>query len=284
MFDIMPRLLFKKRKLVTTMHEFIRLINLHNGKTNLYTSLYKFNNILPKIDYSSVEVDKIYFDLDNGKSHENMKKLYKYANKNRYQYAVFFSGRGYHFYFLVKPTSKLRYPKEALRQSQIKIAEDCGLTIGQCEHADIDAHVVGDTSRMTRIPNTYNIRRGRYCIPLSKKQIETLSHKEIEKLALKQNYINNNIYGKIYFPIDKYDTIKQNYYYQYVIKDTSSSSYNTTHIFKNIPPCINKIIKQKTLGYNERAIVILYMRDKGYSKLETIKFLKEHLTKKKFIH
>ena len=53
---------------------------------------------------------------------------------------------------------------------------------------------------------------------------------------------------------------------------------------KNLPTSIRALLQRKNLGWNERYIVILYFKERGFTRQEVFEILKENLSERKFIH
>ena len=197
-FGTFPREIGLPRRFVQSRNEFYELVNAYNGYCNLYSSVY---SLPTKKDYYNAIVDKIYIDLDNlneplnkqgipmtgkKKCWEATKKFHKYLVKKDLKHLVILSGNGFNIYIYVKPI-KLNNPKEALRGAMRNLAESAGLTIGKPQTNDIDEHIVGDTARISRIPNTWHLKAKRFAIPLVAEDFER-SYGEICVFAARQRF------------------------------------------------------------------------------------------------
>ncbi|MHA1869050.1 MAG: hypothetical protein ACTSXD_13485 [Candidatus Heimdallarchaeaceae archaeon] len=266
-----------KRQVVWSLKEFIRTINRLNTKKNLYTSLYAYSCEGNNIDYDKPIIDKIFFDLD-GKSAKN--DIYKLLEKTeKYKKIIIFSGGGFHLYILTKDRI-FRSPniaKSSLLYYQENFTKNLDLE-------SLDTHVLGDIRRITRIPNTFNLKRKRFCIPVFESEIEMA-----EDLAIQQRKENLSsfIHGEKFLSMKE---IGEDFYYQYKIFTEDGDLYEHKYDgedeidLKNVPPCIEKLLKKRKLGWQERTVLILYLKENAYFINETIHILKKYLTPKKFYH
>lgn len=284
-FNSFPReVAWPKRKVVWNEKELMNFIKLSNGKTNCYISVYNFELItqdkykrnVPV--YETAKIDKMYFDLDSKNCYEDCKKFREYCKKENLMYRIVFSGRGYHFYIFVKH-SIIEHKKDCLLQAQNHITEILGV--------DVDKQTQGDLARITRIPNTYNLRRRRFCIPLTKEQFEK-GHKFIRELAKKQNKEVNTIYGNKKFDIKPFDKgVNVEVLFLKNMDFNHKIEKEIPEIVKDFPICIKNLIykiKHSKHSYKERFILILYLREKGYMLSEVLSILKKILPKEKFYH
>lgn len=178
MFEIMPREFNKKRFFITNMEVYLNYINFFNGKDEVITNTYNYKETYideynrEKFDRKSIIIDRIPFDFDKPHSYEDMFKMHNYYKKDNISHTVNFSGNGYHFYIHTKINEINTILDVSLYQN--KIAKQLGV--------DVDPTIVGNPSHMIRLPGTWNKRRGRFCISLTEREINT-SHEEICELA-----------------------------------------------------------------------------------------------------
>ena len=183
-FNKFPREVGAPRKLVNNMKEFLDYVNVHNGKKKaVYTTIYMFKDIHSdgyKPEYDTAEVDKIFFDFDykDCDSYQAAKTLHDYCKTKDLKHSIVMSGRGYHCYIYTKIQS-LQFKKDAIKGGQMYFINKLGVVC--------DKQVIGDVCRLTRVPNTYNIKAGRFCIPLTEKQFN-LGDEMIRTNAERQNF------------------------------------------------------------------------------------------------
>ncbi|MHA1868723.1 MAG: hypothetical protein ACTSXD_11820 [Candidatus Heimdallarchaeaceae archaeon] len=278
LFSTFPREVGPPRKVVTDMKQFLDYINLYNGKRKaLYTSIYMFKNINEewKPDYNSAIVDKLYFDFDDKSCNawEECNRLHQTCFEQNLKHIVVFSGRGYHLYIFTthyNPT----YKKEAIRGGQTYFIDKLNLTV--------DRQVLGNVAQLARIPNTYHSKAKRFCIPLTKEQFEK-GDKFIKHLAKEQNFVKDIIIGEKLFDLKRFD-IKKEPEFNLNLPEITSKSFNTTSITRDLPPCILNILNKEIKRWKDRYLIILYFKEKGYTREEVLEILKKYLTKQKLYH
>jgi hypothetical protein len=158
---------------------FYELININNGKTDCFTSTYDFEKTIIEndretIDPTTIKIPHLLFDLDSNNCFEDTIKIHNYCKENTLSHIIIFSGRGFHVYILVKYNALntildvLHYQNRIINVLSI----------------DVDHTCLGNPRHLTRIPGTYNLKRGRWAISLREKELT--SYEEIRKLAEKQ--------------------------------------------------------------------------------------------------
>lgn len=266
------------RKLIRNIKEYLNYINLYNGKKKaIYRSIYYFTKIEDyKPDYNSAVVDCIFFDFDDKSCNawEECNKLHQECLKDNLKHKINMSGRGYHLYILTASTN-LNHKKEAVRGGQMYFIDKLKLKV--------DTQVIGNIAQLARIPNTFHPKAGRFCIPLTQQQFEN-GDSFIKELAKNQNFVKNIIIGNKLLDLKIWD-IKGKDEFEGIIPslNTSDSCINLSTI-KDFPLCISKLMENKNLGWKGRYLVILYMKEKGYSKEDCYKLLKEFLSDIKLRH
>lgn len=255
---------------VKNKEEFYKFINQHNGKRRIFTTLYNYANGSQK---EKIMVDKVWFDLDSGNSFENLKKLHTWAKEKNYKHLMVFSGGGFHFYLLTKDYKDLENPKFALRSAQQTIAAEVGLTIGRPDKADIDEHIIGDIARVVTVVNTFNVKRRRYCIPLTEEDIEKGAD-FIRQKAAKQ-VLDLHWYGKKLFSMKEFDGAPQLGKIEELDMETQNRISRDTDL-KKLPPCIAAKFLDDYISFRERFHIYSWMRDLGYTVDEVKQFVKKY--------
>ena len=190
--------------IVYSMKEFLNKVDKFNGFTDVFTSLYSYDKILDrKPDYESARITHIYFDLDHNDCKSNTYKLHKYLSDNELSHTMCFSGRGFHLFVQTEYPNYLKSKKDSIYNAVINIAEKCSLSVGINEDSDIDAHTIGNIAQLVRVPNTYNIKRKRFCIPISSEQLQ-FNIERIYELASRQQP-RMFIYGNKALPLEEFD-------------------------------------------------------------------------------
>ena len=153
-----PRQIGLKRSMCHTESEFRNYVGKLNGKSSLYTSLYAFdrmNGHLP--DYSTALIDRAWWDFDkddNGNTIEKVKEdVAKLINRLEGDVRVVATGRGFHVHQLF--ARKVQGRNWAIHLDRYQRDMASGLS-------SLDG--VGYPEKLTRVPDTYNPKRGRWCV------------------------------------------------------------------------------------------------------------------------
>lgn len=196
------------RKMFDNKQEAINDFNKYKAFTNVYHSSYWFREKEEKFDnlgnfrrwgpdYNTAVIDKIDLDLDSYKTIRldektldiytdngllSIRKFASWCEENNYLRRYIFSGGGFRAIL-----QAVGHPLK-LRDAMFNIGK-----IG----IEIDPATIGDTSRMTRVLNSFNFgeHRKTYCIPLSEEEIY-LDYREIRKLAEHPRFRESYIYGE----------------------------------------------------------------------------------------
>jgi len=265
MFSIFPRdVADPKRHTVKNRGELRRWIKERNGKTNCFISVYGLEQ---------KHIDKIFIDIDD--SYSEMLKLHKWLKKRKYKHAVFFSGGGYHVYIFTK-RQNLKYPKTALRNAQIDITEDADV--------NADRQVFGDIRRVARIPQTWNPKRRKFCIPLT---LEDINRGEtyINELAKGQHFVKDIFIGGKLFDLSFYDKEPTfNAMPKWQIDDDLQTMTITKEMIESFAPCILALLKKKKQGHRDRFIIFSYLKDRGLLMEEAIEVARKFFKPDVFYH
>lgn len=265
------------RKLITDKKDYYKFINAYNGrKSAVYKTIYNYEKIREddekKPDYKSVLVDNLFFDFDDKScnAYEECYRLHKHLLEDDIKHKIVMSGRGYHL-FIYTNIHRPVYRKETIKGGQDFFIKKLEL--------NVDKQVIGNPAQMARVPNTYNMKAKRYCIPLTKEQFY-MGDDKVKELALKQNFVKDIFIGEKLFDLKEYDKESEEEVYIENIQNESSEDIELS----DIPPCIESILKKGDVGWRGRYILITYFRDKSYSMEETFNILKKYLSTEKFNH
>lgn len=255
----------------------LKLVNFYNGKRNCYVSLYSFELSQNSYDYTNTDIDKILFDFDSPKSFDNVKLFHKYLQNLDICHYTAFTGRGFHTYIMTEGKN-IKHKKQALAAAQLHYANQMNFSVGYDHDCDIDKHIMGDISRITRFPYTKNLRTGLYSIPLPQ-DFQNLNLSDIHSLATTATRISNFICGTKLVDLHQFDNGNNDF--DYSVTNIETLDDNITEDF---PPCIKVLLNRKDCGWPERYPIIVYLRDSGLSELETTKILEKYLSPEKFRH
>lgn len=252
------------RNPVQNREELTKLINSNIRFTDVYISFYKINN-------SEVTVDRIWLDIDE----KDNTKLKSFTEEvlipNDYQFAIVFSGGGWHLYLKINPvTLKIEQATSAL----IKFTN----WLDDTYHINIDKQAMKDLvkSRLVRIIGSYNFKEKHFCIPLT-----------LEEFL--QNNIPNEQRFEYYFYGEKgFDIIS------FVEKSKEVTVQNgEAHDFKvdmKIPPLVEKLLEEKSrkwskeTGYWDRFVIITTLKALGYTEKEVEGIFRKYLTEGELSH
>jgi len=287
LFNKFPReLAIPERFKVENLKEFLNQINKYNGRRRIFTSIYEYPN--PK-------VSSIFFDLDNDKGFENLKKMHAWCMKNDYKHFMFFSGKGFHVYLLTKNYHSLKDPKQTLYNSHKFIAssKETDLTIGEGKKFDIDWHIIGDIRRVATVPGTFNMKRNRYCVCVLEEDLKG-TYEEIKEKGKKPNLVYE-CYGNKFFDVKPFDKKIKEFTQPLPYEEKEVVKIDKKEAMKNLPKCIKVWISKEHMGWKRRGWVICWLRDRGLwrEKLneplpatydEALSLLKESMSRKEFNH
>lgn len=160
-----------KRKIVRSKNEYVQFVSAQNNRTNVYTTVYDFEQFseFAKVD-SSVVLDRVFLDFDaHGDKLQNafqdLHTVLRLIQKEDWEHTCFFSGRGFHLFLYGERTSDIRSIQAFFRTiKQYLISHSNGeLTLDDR---------VGQSTRLRRVPNTVNMSSSDkqgipyYCIPI----------------------------------------------------------------------------------------------------------------------
>lgn len=272
--DLFPREVGPPRITVYSKKEMLDYINLYNGKKKaVYYSIYHFDRVENnKPKYDSAVLSCLFFDFDDKEcnSYEETNKFHQYCLKENIAHHIIMSGRGYHFYVL----TELYRAKNTI--STIYNAQRFFVDLLNLK---VDTHVIGDASQLARVPNTFNGKGNRFCIPLTREQFEK-GDLFIRKLAEKQNFIDEQI-GNNKFKLDKYDYETKPLNLDLDLKEID---LDLSEVKIEFPPCLLNIIKLGRFNWKDRYLMILYLKEKGFSLDNTYDILKQFCPLKKLNH
>jgi hypothetical protein len=188
-FDGYPREVdMRVRRVIHSKKDFQRYINNTNGKANMTVTVYPFKELKPggnRCEYTTAIIPHFVVDLDKGRAIEQLQmteeeagqrctedtlRLSNYLAKKGWKHSVFFSGGGYHIWVLLDrvydlPPDQLSELLFSGRVVVNKWVKDMGLI-------SLDPVVSFRPDRHIRVPNTYNVKRGLWSIPVSEKMLE----------------------------------------------------------------------------------------------------------------
>jgi hypothetical protein len=274
--------------IVYSLPEMLSRVNKWNGKMDIFTSLYALSRVQEgRQDFDSfAQVDHIFWDLDDhGSAYENVKKLQQYLVEQNYLHCINFSGGGFHVYVAAHNGYRLKNKRVAIDNAMTSISRKLGLKIGIRDSDDIDARTVGNVSQLVRLPNTYNIKRKRFCIPLTYHDLK-LPFETIKTMAEKQRFIGEEwFFGVNFLDLEPYDGAEKIRNITVMSVDTEDSLGIENINFDAFKPCIKALLNKGTkLNHCERYLIISYLREQGIPIRDTIEILRKYLPSSNFYH
>lgn len=279
-FEILAKPHFRMKFEEHESKKAVNIINKYNGKKGLFKTVYAFDG---EPLATNAIIDKIFLDFDpaddkSDKFFRDVRITCEYLDEKNYKYTVFFSGRGFHVYVYVKKTKarELDNATMAIKTFRNKLVEETEVNGIKVE---IDPHVVGDLRRVSRIPNTRNNKTGLFCIPLYREELfKPLD--EIKSIAETQRYLVNAVSGEELVDLKDFD------FFSGSVKITPSNvevDMGDADL-EELPACVRESLLRGDPGFKERFLIIVALRDLGYSQEDVESLLGQHLTQEKFYH
>jgi hypothetical protein len=265
-FEGFPKEFGYKRVPVQTKEEMYDLIEMYNGKDSLYCTIFRYmwreTDLGLKPIHDTVTIPAIYIDLDEwGRSYDDMVNLHLWCKARSIKHFVLFSGRGYHVFIFLK--QGLKNPSNALYSFSNYLEQKLD--------GIYDNTAKGNIAKLSRIPWSYNLKRGAYCNPLREDQLLDSSYEEHFKLSQKQQFINPTIGHKL-LDISKFSEEKVFSKYKLSLDDNQEVVGSVIEavekgvlFYDKMPPCIDVMLKEGKLNYEGRSMVIKYFSTYGYS-------------------
>jgi hypothetical protein len=308
LYNDFPRMVGKFRQWVYNSQELNDYINKYNGEKDCFISVYKFTKKdsekkfgMDAVDPGSAVIDKIFLDFDNKRGYECFCVTRDFLLEKDILFRAHLSGKnsqyygdkgdalrsvGFHFYIImengvVTDSTELRVIHSTLNKIiEKRLKTQFGITVDKrsdrknlsWDQIDeiIDPHIMGDVSRMARIANTFNVSRGRFCVPLSKEDLFKDPF-EMYQLTDKQRLDGNFWIGNKLWKISR-EMFSEKVKNKYETYNGSTDFVKTTkdQLKKNrifFPPCINSIIDRNEQGINlyhdERVLLASFLLKVG---------------------
>ena len=263
------------RRECLTEKDFYDFVNKYNKiKKGIYFALYSGMPHGYSYKYDTATIDKIFFDFDTDGAFDDMCKLHSYCKKEHIRHTMVFSGGGYHFYIFCKNGKGLKNNKTALLGAHNHFTNMLELAL--------DPHIKGDVARVSRVPNTWNGKRKRFCIPIDSEDLK-LGDAHIREKAKKQNF-KFQMYGKNLLDMQQFDNGLQADFIRMELDAEAKKVIVEDDLLKKLPLCVAHWLQKGDPGWRERFLLIVYFRDQGYLINETCAILKKFLSPKKYDH
>lgn len=257
---LFPREMGLRRRPCETREKFDEYVNNLNGKASIYTSLYGFERRHPtkawKYDPESVVIDRAWWDFDTTPVHD-IKQVKKdvatLLSKLNGDVRVVATGRGFHVHEIFeKPVKGQAIARHILRYQTQKAK---GLPT-------LDG--VGNPQKLTRVPDTFNVTRGKWAVNIDVDKFITnpltyIIPKEPKKELRKHDPFRGEKRPSN-FNIVRW--IADNPALE--IQEPSTEPFDGEISSMNqvpIPPCLAKAIKHENPKHEIRVALALYLAD-----------------------
>jgi len=255
-----------RRKVVLARNEYVEFVKSQNNKTNVYTTVYDFEEFSEKAKIeSSVILDRVFLDFD---AHDNnlkqawrdVKMVMELVYKRDYEHTLFFSGRGFHLFLFGSIAKDMRSIRIFFKEIKNYLISKVGKMITLDDR-------VGQTTRLRRVPNTVNMSSANnegnpyYCIPLLKTDL-SLDLNEILALAQRPRHIPFQKEGKnkVTFPVAP-------------PIEAVEGEVSVPDTIGKLPmlPCLHNAVMTENPSHLTRAYLVSWYRDliSGYQDLTT---------------
>ena len=182
-----------RRVVVETRDEYIDFIKTYNGKMNVYTSVYDYDDFTHNRGLEhTVNIDRLFLDIDaHGEesledAYTDLKRLHNWLMEKNLLHTMAFSGRGFYIFVYGKRTFDLRKVKAFF--------DICHDVIYKSPRLD---NRVINTARLRRVQNTYHMGAKRFSVVLNHEDLsKPLEHVlEVSKRprSIKQEYYGEEI-------------------------------------------------------------------------------------------
>jgi len=178
-----------KRVVVNDERYFRQFVLDHNGKMNVYTSVYDYDEFSNNRGLEhTVNIDRIFLDIDahSGEleqAYDDLKKLHKWLLAEDYIHNLAFSGRGFYIFVHGLRTFDLRRVKA--------FYNICHDVINKSK--TLDSRVI-NTARLRRVQNTYHMGAKKFSINLFSEDLDN-SLEYILNLAKSPRHMPKKYYG-----------------------------------------------------------------------------------------
>ena len=158
-----PREIGLKRAMCKNKSQWDSYVKLLGSRSSCYTSLYSFTNLneYGKADYASALIDRAWWDFDSGAlgTIEEVKEdVAVLLSRLDGDIRLVATGRGFHIHQLFdEPVRGLHWDRKLQTYEKIMA------------HGLKTLDGVGNLQKLTRVPGTYNPRRGKWAIPIDYK-------------------------------------------------------------------------------------------------------------------
>jgi hypothetical protein len=282
LYPSFPRQLgFPYRVTCKNNSEFYTTIKKNIKHRRVFASVYNYVNNPFHIN-KILNLDKIFFDFD-GLTDDVVSEVEQFVfnlKKDNIKHLVCFSGGGFHVYIFNENYVDIDSKKGTLLNLHNHF-------INEYKLKNVDRSVIGDIARIATVPNTFNFKRKKFCVPLT---YDKLFNIDFDTIGESQEKINQDfISGKTSFDISNFNTdeIQFDSLTEEDVPDIKtrdillSQDIKNDKILNEIPVCVKDVLlsgREKYIGTYERMLIIVYFRDSGYPIGNIVEIIKQYLT------
>lgn len=246
-----PRQIGLKRTRCFSYEDFDTYIERFNGQTDIYTSLYSFDD---PYDYDSVVIDRAWWDFDMNEEYDMdtvKKDVATLIGRLEGDVRLVATGRGFHIHQIFKRPVRGREWAFHLDRYEREMAE--GL-------ASLDG--VGYPEKLTRVSLTYNRKRGRWAVPLDARQFAIEIHEYTIPSSPRPDMLPIDPFRGSINRAECFDLVIWNADNPYVEKH--ESGYETVMVGEhegevNLPTCLNRAIRLSNPPHHVRVALVQEM-------------------------
>lgn len=250
--------------------EFRNIVARYNGRKRVYSSIYNYNTLKGPMEPYNIVLDKIFFDFDGENAYDSICAAVKYLLRCGTRFVFFFSGGGFHLYIICTNGRLVEGDKKAcLINAQMHYQKLLNL--------DIDRAVIGDLARVATVPNTFNTKRNRYCIPLT---VEDLNKgMEYIKELSRHQVFKLKVYGNEPLDISQFD--RECKYEINIQHAYEGAVYDGICSIEGAPDCVSLLLNKGdeiNVGWRGRFLIIIYYKARGFIPKQVEELLYTFLT------
>ena len=256
-----PREIGLKRAIAKNGRTYSNYLSKMRSKTSCYTSLYSFAKMDNdnKPDYRYAVIDRAWWDFDAGEKGgiEQVKQdVAQLISRLEGDVRVVATGRGFHVHQLFNESvvgQEYRLPLEHYQRRKAR-----GL---------VTLDGVGFPEKMTRIPNTYNPKRGRWCVVIPTEEfVNNPMGYDIPTMPMRLDR-KHHPFGEANTGLESFDFLAWCANYQPIQDDYTFADSVTldsdTLTAGSVPlmPCLARAIHQDKPNHHVRVALVQHMAD-----------------------
>ncbi len=236
-----------KRVVVNNKQEYVDFIRAYNGKMNVYTSVYDYDDFSHNRGLEhTVNIDRIFLDIDAhgdeslDEAYDDLKKLHAWLSDKNIKHTMAFSGRGFYIFAYGKRTFDLRKVKAFF--------DICHDVIFKSPR--LDDRVI-NTARLRRVQNTFHMGAQTFSIVLRSEDL-TKPLQDILDMSKTPRNVKPVYYGE---DLIKWPSVKE--------MRIASVEIDKIESLGNIPviPCLRSAIMTENPRHEARHYLVQWLNE-----------------------